>query len=115
MNKKDIISFILIVIVVIAAVLFVDYVSRTGLYNEPEKIEFECYKHNYTERNMEPMTVYPIFYNQSGFAVIDGHGGGLIRIFTDCLESQAMIDNKTVWCNGTVDVCEELYNREDLI
>ena len=115
-KHKDIIFFALIVSLVVIAVLCIDYMSRTGPFNEPsEYIDFECYKHNYTERNMEPMTVYPIFYNQSGFAVIDGHGGGLIRIFTDCLESYAIVGNETVWCNGTVDVCEELYNREDLI
>ena len=80
--------------------------------NATEYLDFECYRHNYTERTMEPMSVYPIFYNQSGFAVVDGYGGGLIRIFTDCLESYAVRGNETVWCNETVEVCEEVYNNK---
>ena len=112
---KDALIFMVVVSLVVIAVLCVDYISRTGPFNEDKPyIDFECYRHNYTERDMEPMTVYPIFYNQSGFAVIDGSGGGMIRIFTDCLESQAIVGNETVWCNGTVDVCEELYNKEGL-
>ena len=118
-KHKDIIFFALIVSLVVIAVLCIDYMSRTGPFNEPnepsEYINFTCYRHNYTERDMEPMTVYPIFLTQYGVCVIDGHGGGLIRMFHNCLESQAVVGNETIWCNETVEVCEDMYNNKERI
>jgi len=116
-KHKEIVIVSVFIVFILATCALMDHYKPPWAYpnqtpDASEYLDFECYRHNYTERTMEPMTVYPIFYNQSGFAVIDGTGGGLIRIFTDCLESYAVRGNETIWCNETVEVCEELYNKE---
>lgn len=114
LKRNDVLWIIFVASLIVITLSLIEYYRPPWAYpndDRPGYISFECYDYNYTERNMEPMTVYPIFYNQSGFAVIDGHGGGLIRVFTDCIESYAVLDdNTTVWCNDTVEICEELYN-----
>lgn len=98
----------------IVPIMLIDYSKPAWAYNTPpEPARFTCTLHNYTEMFMEPKTVYPCFYNQSCFTVIDGVGGGLLRVHTDCIESQAIVGNRTITCNGTVEDCEAAYLKKE--
>jgi len=117
MNKyrRDMICIIALVAAMALACLFIDLIHPGWAYNEPaDYIYFECYKHNFTQFEMEPMVRYICFENQSCYAWNDGYGGGLFVVLTECMVSQAVVGNKTIVCNGTVEDCEYFYNKEGI-
>ncbi len=97
---------------IMVSLALIDHYRPEWAYNNPPQpyTKFECIKHNFTQLVMEPMTRYICWENQTCYTFTDVNCNGLFVVLTECLVSQAAVDNQTIMCNGTVEDCEHYYN-----
>jgi hypothetical protein len=100
---------------IIGLVVLVGLIGPYMQTREPEyeRIEFICEEHNFTLVDMEVMTRYVCWENQTCISYMDGNGNGIWYTLTECIRSVAYFDeNASIRCEGTVDHCNNLYNIE---
>ena len=104
-----IMGFVVIMLVICVWLNTQEWAFNPRSWNR-EDVGFECVDYNISDvKIVEPGITYACWEGLLCTFQCYDDGECRVRMFAQCIRSEALVDNKTVFCNSTPEECEESY------